>query len=62
MMLMQNSPGAISLRIAALALFAVLGASGCGVKGPLQPAPKTPPVAETPVPAGASEAPRERKQ
>ncbi len=44
-------------RLAAAVLIAALAASGCGIKGPLVPAPK--PTAETP--AAKDAAPAEKK-
>jgi len=56
-MVKQN---AMSRRLAAAALVAALATAGCGVKGPLVPAPK--PAAETPPPAAKDAAPApERK-
>jgi predicted small lipoprotein YifL len=63
MMLMQISPRAISLRVLAFTLAAALGITGCGIKGPLQPAPKSPPAAAAPsTPTDQEATPRERKQ
>jgi predicted small lipoprotein YifL len=57
---MQISPRAIPLRVLAFALFATLGVTACGIKGPLQPAPKSPPAATAPADQDASA--KERKQ
>jgi predicted small lipoprotein YifL len=53
---------AVPVRASALAIVVALGVGGCGVKGPLVPAPKTPPAApDSAAPAAQDASKAERK-